>query len=278
MSVPLSTTPANQELNVGVFTFGDIPGMTDFTWNAANAIAGFNFVLCSSLLTLNFPNLLGVDAPSPFITQQNGFFQIDVCNNLTSLSTPLIQKVGGNIVVANCAALTAVSFPALTSINGTQGLSPFGLAVGNLAACTSVSFPVLTHCGGQFECDQLPVGCTINFPVLVDIQGDMIMTSTLITTEVFPDLTTVTGNIVGGFSPNLVTVSFPVLLPTPGKTIAFNSCPSLSASTVNGILARCVANAGFTTGNVILDGAAPTGQGITDKATLIGRGVSVTTN
>ena len=44
------------------------------------------------------------------------------------------------------------------------------------------------------------------------------------------------------------------------------------------ILARCVANPAYVTGSIVLGGAAPTGQGVTDKATLIGRGVSVLTN
>jgi len=55
---------------------------------------------------------------------------------------------------------------------------------------------------------------------------------------------------------------------------------ALSADTVNVILARAVANTGFV-GTIQLDGgtnAAPTGQGITDKATLLTRGVTLTTN
>lgn len=56
----------------------------------------------------------------------------------------------------------------------------------------------------------------------------------------------------------------------------------LVVDTVNGVLALFVANqgtfGGVGPGTIILGGAAPIGQGITDKATLIGAGWTVTTN
>ena len=69
-------------------------------------------------------------------------------------------------------------------------------------------------------------------------------------------------------------------LPVDTLNYIFNG-NNLSATTVNSILARCVANAGYASGNLLLDGgtnAAPTGQGITDATTLVNRGVTVTTN
>ncbi len=64
------------------------------------------------------------------------------------------------------------------------------------------------------------------------------------------------------------------------NTVDFSSCP-LVVGTVNSFLAFCVANAvNITTYIIIMTGmpAAPTGQGITDKATLNGEGWTVTTN
>jgi len=64
-----------------------------------------------------------------------------------------------------------------------------------------------------------------------------------------------------------------------GGNINFSGCALLAAS-INSILARAVA-ASMTSHTINLSGgtnAAPTGQGVTDKATLIAAGVTVTTN
>lgn len=78
----------------------------------------------------------------------------------------------------------------------------------------------------------------------------------------------------------MTTVSVPLWLPKNGGSFNFSGC-ALSGTAVNHILARAVANAAFVTGTINLSGgtsAAPSGQGITDKNTLIARGVTVTTN
>lgn len=102
----------------------------------------------------------------------------------------------------------------------------------------------------------------------------------------FPNLTGVDPtNIQDGYisissCAALTTISLPVFVPRNGQYLAFDG-NALSATTVNEILARCVANPAFVSGTLALQGgtnAAPTGQGVTDKATLIGRGVAVTTN
>ena len=79
---------------------------------------------------------------------------------------------------------------------------------------------------------------------------------------------------------HLTTVSFPNYVPTNGHADIY-TINAFSAATVNAILARYIANAGFVSGSIDISGgtnAAPTGQGITDKATLVTRGVTVTTN
>ena len=81
-------------------------------------------------------------------------------------------------------------------------------------------------------------------------------------------------------NPGLTTIELPVFLPTQGMTLDFQD-NALTAATVNAVLARLVANPAFTSGTVHLEGAgnaAPTGQGLTDKATLLGRGVALTTS
>ncbi len=71
-------------------------------------------------------------------------------------------------------------------------------------------------------------------------------------------------------------------MPTDGKLIGFQDC-ALSVESVDHILARCVASAGYVSGNVNLSGgtnAVPSAAGLTSKATLEGRdpGVTVTVN
>lgn len=96
----------------------------------------------------------------------------------------------------------------------------------------------------------------------------------------FPNLVTVPSPFIITGNPLLSTLTAPSLVPTNGKIIDWSGNALLAAS-VNALLARGVANAGFTTGTIRLNGgtnAAPSGQGIADKATLIGRGVTVNTN
>jgi len=95
-----------------------------------------------------------------------------------------------------------------------------------------------------------------------------------------PSLVTIAEVIDFQSCSSLVSVSFPLFLPTNSKAVNFANC-ALSSASVNHILARCVANAGYVSGVVNVQGgtsAAPTGQGVADKATLIGRGVTVNTN
>jgi len=79
---------------------------------------------------------------------------------------------------------------------------------------------------------------------------------------------------------SLTDVDLSSYLPTDNTHQDFSNC-ALTAASVNHILARCVANPAYIFGVVSLSGgtnAAPTGQGIMDRATLRRRGVVVTTN
>jgi hypothetical protein len=79
---------------------------------------------------------------------------------------------------------------------------------------------------------------------------------------------------------SLVSFNAPNLVPFPGQYLNLGS-NALNAASVNQVLARCVANSAYTSGVVDVSGGTsspPTGQGITDAATLVTRGVTVTTN
>lgn len=153
-----------------------------------------------------------------------------------------------------------LSFPNLVSIDP-LGVSFTGLSVGLATNMTSISAPLLSIIGGA---------------------GLLIQGLSSITSLSFPSLTHVLSGITIKLNPLLTTISIPSYNVLNTETFDFSG-NALTASTVNAILARLVLNPGYVSGVLDLSGgtnAAPTGQGIVDKATLIGRipGVTVTTN
>ena len=198
----ITATPSDKAELFGVFTYGDIPGVTDIIFNHTHSIAGFDVENLQDLISISFPNLIDVD---PSNTQ------------------------GGYILIANNPNLLELLFPKLVSVTQNVGLI---VGTGN-SLLTSIALP-----------------------------------------EFISGLITVRGNA------GLVDLFFPKYVPVTGSQVRFDA-NALSAASVNHVLARCVANAGYVTGTVSLDGgtnAAPTGQGIADVATLIARGVAVNTN
>jgi hypothetical protein len=75
----------------------------------------------------------------------------------------------------------------------------------------------------------------------------------------------------------LTSLNLSALVPASGHNDYFSG-NALSAATVNGLLARYIANSSYIAGSIDLSGgtnATPTGQGIIDAQTLCGRGVTV---
>lgn len=100
----------------------------------------------------------------------------------------------------------------------------------------------------------------------------------------FPNLKTINSSAAANISittnPSLTTINLPKFVPTNGKTFSWGPAP-INAASVNGFLARCVANPAYVSGTILFANAgvsAPTGQGLVDKVTLQGRGVAVNTN
>jgi hypothetical protein len=171
---------------------------------------------------------------------------------LVNLVFPLLVTVGDSFDVHDNALLETISVPELVAT--TIGF----FNAYNLPSLTSVSCPKLATCGQGFNVLNDPLLASISAPLLVDC-----------------------GAYIQCFdNPALTSISFPVVVPPNGCTVDIHNC-ALPAASVNHVLARCVANAAFVSGVVNVSGgtnAAPTGQGILDKATLIGRGVTVNTN
>lgn len=239
--------------------------------------AVFTTLDASSLIT---GQGVGVAGPSlitaisfPALTSSTDYFTFRDNASLVSVSAPLLSTVSSQLQFQNTTALVSVNLPSLTVIGSD--------ITGQNSGAQTISMPLLISVGASITCTDLHLLTTINLPLLQSVLAPIDFTNALVLTSVsFPSLTTVGDAIFFTGSANLVTVSIPVaLFADIGIAIDFNAC-LLNAASVNGILARGVASA-TTTDDYELNtpgNAAPTGQGLLDKATLIGLGNTVNTN
>jgi len=199
--------------------------------------------------------ILGTTASQPTYMLAFGDIYCDDNLNVTSLSYPGLLRIYGALDLDNTLRLQALNLNSLISIGGAFGMASSGSSSGTPLAVLSL-------------------------PALVSIGADFTLTFAEITTLTLPVLVSVTGDILCDDCPNLVTVSMPNFVMSNGRTYAFDNC-KLNAASVNHILARARASPGLTTAQLYLDSgtnAAPSGQGIADKAALILAGNTVTSN
>lgn len=200
--------------------------------------------------------------------------------NMQMLWSPHTSKLGESLGVY---AFNGASIPGITSITFLQDTfdDPDGVDIESAADLLSLYFPNLTSVGSStfdiicFSCPNLSV---FAFPLLASTAGSVRLAGSGVTSLDLPNL--VSGNLVIQLNSSLTTLSIPQWLPDPSNAVELQN-NAFNAASVNGVLARCVANAAYNTGPINLGGAsmaAPSGQGIVDKATLVGRGIVVTTN
>lgn len=188
---------------------------------------------------------LGSVVDQPTWMMAFGDFASDDVTLVASLNFPALKRVTGRLFMDGSTLMTSVSLTALQIVDLAIHLS------GSLTI-TSISLPALTTINGQTA-------------TLVQYNG---ITPTMIQAAILFDGCTA-----------LTTVSIPTLVFQNGQGYQFDAC-ALSAASVNHILSRAVAS-GVTSCFITLDGgtnAAPTGQGIVDKAALLLAGNSVSTN
>lgn len=203
-------------------------------------------------------------------------FILTEVTSLIALSFPNLTSTTANILTGNLALntmpnLVSIGFPLLATMDGALTLSAL--------PAQTLSFPSLTSIAA-LNMDSNVDAVVLSVPLLTTIAGDAtIQINSGITVFSFPSLVTIGGNLNATNNTALTSFSAPNWLPTDGTTIEFQDC-ALDATSVNHILARCVAGAVTTCAiNLSLGtNAAPTGQGITDKADLITAGNSVLTN
>ncbi len=157
-------------------------------------------------------------------------------------------------ILINSSSITAIRFPNLLTVDPDYWWGS-DLDFGNCTALTTLELPLLQVMGsGSLKA----VSCS--------------SLTSLITTS----LVTVAENIDFEGCNILSNVSFPNLLPTNGKLIRLNI--PLTEASVDGMLARGVANPAYVSGTMALGGSPPSAAGITNKNILLGRGVSVSTS
>lgn len=168
---------------------------------------------------------------------------------LRHLELPSLQTTGSTEAISNT-QLSAINFPSLISYNDY-------FSINDNPRLKSIDFPALIEGDFTFDCYRNPLLTTLNFPVLEPLFG----------------------NLLGGTCPSLTAVNVPNILFQNGITIDFSGC-ALTSSSVNQILSRAEFDS-LSTAVIKLSGgtnAAPTGQGLIDKATLISNGCTVATN
>lgn len=188
-----------------------------------------------------------------------------------------------DMVLIDMTTVLTISFPNLVTF--TAGAGGQGLQIQDNTLLTSITAPHLTAINGAGASLTVsnPKLTACSFPALVTINNGVSMTFNAVLPLIdLTALVTVPGGMIINQNVVLKTISVPSWIPTPTSNSDFTS-NSLLAATVNQILARHVASltwgaAGETLGLQGGTNAAPTGQGVADKATLIGRGANVNTN
>ncbi len=292
----ITTVPANLQTNVGIFTNGDIPGVGPaLSFPHVTNIGGFTVTATTTVTSISFPNCTSID---PTTLQDGGIFLLNNAG-VTTISAPVLTKTGGGIFIEGHTLLTSINLGVLQQ----TGLDL--VILNDSTGFTGINLPALTFCGGDFAVGGAHFNYSnLNAPILaragqVELSGSGVFslpslaqvsagfgggngsinssgnfTGTAISLPVLRD---VGGNILLN-CPNVVTIDLSSYVPINGVVFSTFGSNNVNAATNNAILHQMVLAAGFTSGSVVLAGAAPTGQGLTDKATLIGRGISVTTS
>lgn len=203
----------------------------------------------------------------------------------TTFSFPKYQFCEGGFTPGIFAVLTTLRFDALTGVATNFAPSTFAL-------CTTWSFAVLANIGGTFAPTTFAALVTLACDALQKVDGAFsIAAMASLTTISFAAMITYGSTITINTGLGNLTVmtlgTIGTLKAITGATINVSG-QKLNAASVNAILALLVSLDG-TNGTTLwgagktlnISGgtsAAPSGQGIVDKATLIARTATVTTN
>jgi hypothetical protein len=255
---------ASDQTNVIVtWTNGATPGTTNELWKSTDGITFALFASVAGGLTQK-ADATGMAAGNIW------YYKVRACNGLScsaftsvvsasfnftsgpavSISLPTLIREFGDFVASGI-AITSLSLPALKTV---LGLLNFG---GDIFL-TSVTLTSLISVGNTIEFNSCTALTSISFPALTSIHS-----------------------LDGDSSTSLVSVNIGTANFVDGGVLDLSNC-ALNAASVNAVLARGVASAPVLhTYDFELNlgtNAAPSGQGVADKATLIVAGNVVNTN
>jgi uncharacterized protein YfkK (UPF0435 family) len=194
--------------------------------------------------------------------------------NLSATNLNSLTSIYQYVAISNNNALTNLSFPKLTTTPHSNDFS-----ITNNPAITSISFPALINSTAYLNIQNNGALTSLSLPVLTTAYMLDIEHNSLITTINFPSLTQITSTIQINFCAKLTSIGIPSLQSGNSFRIYNNALPS---SQINMILNKMLTVTPTSGKYIGLTGqnppAPPTGQGITDKATLISNGNDVRTD
>jgi hypothetical protein len=230
-------------LNDAYLDLIDLPVLTSLTLSSVSPGATIE----------NCPLLTSVSTNAPTVS-----LSFAGTNGVSSISLPNATTLDFNSSSASSFTITSLSFSSVTTIDIFCASAPF----------TSVSFPNATT-SNRFKISSSTTVTSISFPSIVEYTGQGYA-------EIDVQFNTNLTSLVLGTIGTLKNVSIDVRA---------SEC-ALSEASVNNLLALLVSLDG-TNGTTLFDNnvflesgtnAAPTGQGLIDKATLQARGCTVDTN
>lgn len=240
----------------------DLSGLTETFWginfdsnpNLSTVLLNTLAQTGSNFMFTNNPQVSSLNL-SNLVTTKDGIFTISNCNNLGNLNISTLQQIG-SLTIFNT-LLSNLTLSSLAAIGTNYGAT---ITIENNPSLVGVDFSALTT-------------------MHINNNNISINNNASLSSISFPNLNTEV--MVLAFSNNaLTTIVHPNLKPTMLYNVIGNN---LSSSTINGLLnyfvniAPILNSVDFQFGNQTPP-APPTGQGITDKNTLISNGNNVITD
>ena len=285
-----SATSTLSSSTVASFTFPALKAILG-AWNVATSF-------CAALTTISMPVLQ--------YWQGSLTTTGSVCP-IATLNFPALKAIQGSLTIASSVAITSIDFTALQYISGTytQATSTAGLttiplpaivSIGQLTVTSSAVTGAITLSNLKYlytsSTNSITTGSitSLSLPALAYCNNLTLSSLTSLTTISLPALVAHGAFTFSSGNGNIATVTMGTI-GTLKRVIAAStinlSGQKMTSATVNAILALYASLDGtngttaWASGTINVSGGtngAPTGQGITDKATCQARGLTVTTN
>ncbi len=228
---------------------------------------------CSSLTSVDLSML--TTATNIYITENPVLQNINLSN---------LVSCEGNFQIQTCPALTSLNLSMLKIVVGEDSKSGFEIYE---TALTSINVPNLFRVSGSLFIEWNNMLTTLSFPVLKTAGTISITNSSSLMSVTFPALRELTDNSLYSPSfisqcPALTSISFNNLV-TFKNSALYADHNKLPSSNINYLLNKFISINPLLTGKTFYlynqtPLAPPTGQGITDKATLTANGNDVYTD